>query len=36
MPEAPMPRPAPFDTIPQNAFGLGGQNTCMVLRRWAE
>lgn len=30
------PRPARIDTILQNALGLGGQNTCMVLRRWAE
>jgi 3-oxoacyl-[acyl-carrier-protein] synthase II len=30
------PRPATIDTLLQNAFGLGGQNACMVLRRWRE
>lgn len=30
------PRAATIDTLLQNAFGLGGQNACMVLRRWRE
>ncbi|MCL6595010.1 MAG: beta-ketoacyl-[acyl-carrier-protein] synthase family protein [Firmicutes bacterium] len=27
-------RPAPLRTVLLNAFGLGGQNACIVLRRW--
>lgn len=29
------PRPARVDTMLVNAFGLGGQNVCTLLRRWA-
>lgn len=29
------PRPARVETMLVNAFGLGGQNVCTILRRWA-
>lgn len=28
------PRPARIDTMLVNAFGLGGQNACTIVRRW--
>ena len=29
------PRPARIDAVLKNSFGFGGQNACLVLRRWA-